>query len=55
MPNKHYYTIMESPLGQLTLTSCGNKLTGLHLPALASGLNLKNHICDPHVFKDTRS
>ncbi|AKH38574.1 MULTISPECIES: methylated-DNA--[protein]-cysteine S-methyltransferase [Nitrosomonas] len=52
----HYYTIMESPIDPLLLTSDGEHLTGLYMDVQDYLPHMKeNWLCDPALFKETVS
>ena len=43
-----YYTYLDSPLGQITLLSCGQAITGLYLQ---NNYDFKDCIYEPSIFK----
>ncbi|SDW84969.1 methylated-DNA--[protein]-cysteine S-methyltransferase [Nitrosomonas communis] len=48
----HYYTIMESPIDPLLLTSDGEHLTGLYMDVPNYLPHMKEHwLCDPALFE----
>ncbi len=51
MTAAHFYATLQSPLGEIVLTSSGSAITGLYTPEHAFYAKAKKGICNPKSFQ----